>query len=78
VRTPDPALLEQLLNFTPAEAPLASALVAGKTVQEFAEEAGVSLNTTRTHLKRILSKAGVSRQAELIRQLTAMASYTKP
>ncbi len=77
-RTPDPALLEQLLNFTPAESRLAVALAAGKTVQEFAEEAGVSLNTVRTHLKRIFSKAGVSRQAELIRQLTALASWPEP
>ena len=77
-RRPDPALLEQLLNFTPAEARLAVALVTGKTMQEVAEEAGVSLNTVRTHLKRIFSKAGVSRQAELIRQLTAIALYPQP
>lgn len=77
-RTPDSALLEQLLNFTPAESRLAVALAAGKTVQEFAEETGVSLNTARTHLKRIFSKAGVSRQAELIRQFTALASWPEP
>jgi DNA-binding CsgD family transcriptional regulator len=77
-RIPKPALLEQLLGFTPAEARLAAALLAGKTVQEFAEEAGVTLNTARTHLKRVFSKAGVGRQAELIRQLTAIASYPKP
>jgi DNA-binding CsgD family transcriptional regulator/PAS domain-containing protein len=64
---PGAALLEQLLDLTPAEGRLASALIGGKTVREFAEEAGVSLNTARTHLKNVFSKTGVSRQPELIR-----------
>ena len=64
---PDAALLGELLDLTPAEAHLTAALVAGKTVKEFAEETGVSLNTARTHLKRVFSKTRVSRQADLIR-----------
>jgi DNA-binding CsgD family transcriptional regulator/PAS domain-containing protein len=57
------------LQLTPAEARLAAALVEGKSMKEFAEEAEVTLNTARTHLKRVFHKAGVSRQGELIRFL---------
>jgi DNA-binding CsgD family transcriptional regulator len=76
-RIPDSTLLRQLFGFTPAEARLATALVAGKTLQEFAEEASVSLNTVRTHLKRLFSKAGVTRQAELVRLLTTTTLHHK-
>ena len=76
---PGAALLEQLLDLTPAESRLASALIGGKTVHAFAEEAGVSLNTARTHLKNVLQKTGVSRQAELIRlALTITGAWFQP
>ena len=76
---PSAALLEQLLDLTPAEARLASALIEGKTVHEFAEEAGVSLNTARTHLKSVFLKTGVSRQPELIRlALTITGAWLQP
>jgi len=65
--TPDPALLGAMLDLSPSEARLTAAIVSGKTLQEFAAEAGVSLNTARTLLKRVFSKTGVSRQAELVR-----------
>lgn len=64
---PDPVLLGALLELTPAEARVTAAIAGGRTVQQFADEAGVSLNTTRTLLKRVFSKTGVSRQAELVR-----------
>jgi hypothetical protein len=46
---------------------LAAALVEGRPVKEFAEEAGVILNTVRTHLKRMFHRAGVTRHLESIR-----------
>jgi DNA-binding CsgD family transcriptional regulator/PAS domain-containing protein len=64
---PDPTLLAGLLDLTPAEARLTAAIASGGTIQQFANETGVSLNTTRTLLKRIFSKTGVARQAELVR-----------
>jgi DNA-binding CsgD family transcriptional regulator/PAS domain-containing protein len=64
---PDPALLGALLDLSPAEARLTAAIASGGTIRQFAEQAGVSLNTTRTLLKRVFSKTGVSRQAELVR-----------
>jgi DNA-binding CsgD family transcriptional regulator/PAS domain-containing protein len=63
--------LQQLFGFTPAEARLTAALVGGKSVREFTEEAGVSLNTARTHLKSLFTKAGVSRQSALVREVLA-------
>jgi DNA-binding CsgD family transcriptional regulator/PAS domain-containing protein len=69
----DPRLLRQLFGFTPAESRLTAALVEGKSAKEFAEAAGVSLNTARTHLKNLFVKAGVKRQSALVREvLTAL------
>lgn len=65
----DAARLQEWFGFTRAEARLAAALAAGKSVQEFAGETGVSLNTARTHLKNAFAKAGVKRQAALVREI---------
>jgi DNA-binding CsgD family transcriptional regulator/PAS domain-containing protein len=77
VEAPGASQLKQLLGLTPAEARLASALVAGKTLQEFAEEAGIRYTTARTHLQRVFGKAGVSRQSELIRLALTAAGGSK-
>ncbi len=69
----DPRLLQELFGLTPAEARLTAALVEGLSVKDFAEAAGVSLNTARTHLKNVFAKMGVKRQAALVREvLTAL------
>jgi DNA-binding CsgD family transcriptional regulator/PAS domain-containing protein len=64
--------LEHLLELTPAEARLAKALAEGNTISRFAENAGVSMNTARSHLKRIFAKTGVSRQSDLVRLVAAV------
>ena len=56
-------------GFTPAEARLADALAGGASVREAATKLGVTYETARTHLKRLLSKTGARRQAELVRIL---------
>ncbi len=56
-----------LLDLSPAEARLTAALVGGKTIQQFAKEAGVSIATARTLIGRTFSKTGSSRQADLVR-----------
>jgi DNA-binding CsgD family transcriptional regulator len=58
--------LAALFEFTRAEAYLAARLANGRTLHEAAEEAGVSMNTIRTHLKHALEKSGCHRQAELV------------
>jgi DNA-binding CsgD family transcriptional regulator len=64
---PDAAMLGALLELSPAESRLTAALVGGKTMQQFAKEAGVSIATSRTLLSRTFSKTGTSRQAELVK-----------
>jgi DNA-binding CsgD family transcriptional regulator/PAS domain-containing protein len=64
---PDPESLAALLDLSPAEARLTAALVGGKTIQQFAKEAGVSITTARTLIGRAFSKTGSSRQADLVR-----------
>jgi DNA-binding CsgD family transcriptional regulator/GAF domain-containing protein len=65
-RAPDETL-RALYNLTLAEARLTGLLLKGRSVKEAAEELQVTLNTARTHLKRVFSKTGTRRQAELIR-----------
>jgi DNA-binding CsgD family transcriptional regulator len=53
-------------GLTPAEARILEHLATGATVGEAAKALGISGHTARTHLARIFSKTGVSRQADLI------------
>jgi DNA-binding CsgD family transcriptional regulator len=57
------------LSLTPAETRLAIALFKGQSVEAYAKEAGISINTARWHVKQIYAKTGVKRQTELIRML---------
>ena len=61
--------IRKLFDLTPAEASLALLLTNGLTLDEAAEESGISKNTARTHLRSIFSKTGVTRQATLVRIL---------
>ncbi len=63
----DSSKLRRLYKLTPAEARLAAHLAQGSRLEDAATDLGVSLNTVRTHLKRIFSKTGTDRQAELVR-----------
>jgi DNA-binding CsgD family transcriptional regulator/PAS domain-containing protein len=53
-------------DLTPAEARMLECLAGGATLSETAETLDISANTARTHLARIFSKTGVTRQADLI------------
>jgi DNA-binding CsgD family transcriptional regulator len=48
---------------------VAGELVAGRTLAQTSRRLGIRPETARTHLKRVFSKTGVSRQAELVRLL---------
>jgi DNA-binding CsgD family transcriptional regulator len=63
---PDLAVLRELFSLTPAEARVAGKLVVGRSVEEIASEAGISIETVRTQIKRVLSKTGTDRQGKLI------------
>jgi DNA-binding CsgD family transcriptional regulator len=62
-------VLQRLFGLTPALARLASAIAAGKTVQEYAEAHGVTKDTARRQLKDLMARTGTRRQAELVRLL---------
>jgi DNA-binding CsgD family transcriptional regulator len=59
--------LQHLFGLTRAEAAVALRLARGKTVKEVTEELGVSLSTTRTHLRSIFDKTCIDKQTKLVR-----------
>jgi len=61
------ATLRARYGMTGAEAQLTEALAKGMTLKEFARQREVSFNTVRSQLQRASAKAGVRRQAELVR-----------
>ena len=71
---PPEQLVQALLDLTRAEARVACALAAGKTVEEIAIESGSAQATIRTHLHRVLEKTGCARQAEIVALLAGISS----
>ena len=59
-------LVMQLFDLTPSEAHLATLLATGFNLSEAAGKLGLTENTVRTYCKTIMSKVGVSRQADLV------------
>lgn len=70
---PTPAALKATFDLTPSEARLAQHLALGLGLDEAAENAGVTLESGRTYLKRIFRKTQTSRQSELVRLLVLSA-----
>jgi len=64
--------LRTLYGLTPAEAKLATLFSIGLSPIEAAQELGITVNTARTHLKRLYSKTGTSRQPELVHLLARL------
>ncbi len=58
--------LTHLYGLTAAEAKLAQALTAGKSLHNLAKDLGITTGTARTHLSRIYLKTDTHRQAELV------------
>ena len=59
----------QRMSFTKAEAELTAQLLAGCTVSEYARMRQLAVPTVRAHLKRVMTRVGVHRQADLVRVL---------
>lgn len=64
-----PYLLRTLHDLTRSEAELAALLCAGESIESAATAQAISAHTARSHLKRIFTKTGVKRQADLVRLL---------
>jgi DNA-binding CsgD family transcriptional regulator len=56
-------------GISPAEQKLLESLIEGLTVVAHAEREGISVNTARTHMRRLLEKTGSSGQLDLLRKL---------
>jgi DNA-binding CsgD family transcriptional regulator len=71
--------LASLFGLTPAEARLAAALAARLSVEDYAEQAKITIGTARWTLKRVLEKTGCRRQSELVHLLaTSVAGLVVP
>jgi DNA-binding CsgD family transcriptional regulator len=66
------ALMRQLYGLTPAEARIADLLAGGNEVGEVAAKAGITVETARFHLKRVMAKTGARRQTELVRLMLSL------
>jgi DNA-binding CsgD family transcriptional regulator len=67
---PSTVLLQQCLGLTPAESEVAAHLIAGRDLQEIADERRTAIETVRRQHKQILAKTGTRTRAELVRRLT--------
>lgn len=67
--------LAAVFGLTGAETALAADLLAGLSVSEIADRSGRSVNTIRTHLARLMSKTGTTRQSGLVRELMGATQF---
>lgn len=74
---PRPDILRALYGLTDAEIRVACGVAKGYDPNEIARMHKITVNTVRTHLKRLFQKTGVKRQAELILILLTIPSVTE-
>jgi DNA-binding CsgD family transcriptional regulator len=74
-RVPSAGLIQGLFDLSPAEARVAWSLAAGNDATATAGQQGVSVETVRSHVKAILQKSGMNRQADFV---AAIASIKLP
>ncbi|CDZ38973.1 DNA-binding protein with HTH domain [Neorhizobium galegae bv. officinalis] len=72
VGPPDMRVLCGLFDLTPAEARVARGIAMAQTPEMAAAALGISLETARSHLKKIMLKTGTTRQAELVLLLSGL------
>jgi DNA-binding CsgD family transcriptional regulator/PAS domain-containing protein len=68
----DSETLMRLFDLTSAEASVALAFLAGRSMNEIVAERGVSLNTVKTQLAGVLRKTGTTGQRDLVRLLSLL------
>ena len=66
------AFLRMLFRLTATESRLADLLLEGLEVRTIADRLGITLDTARFHLKRVLAKTGTNRQSELLRLMLSL------
>jgi transcription initiation factor TFIIIB Brf1 subunit/transcription initiation factor TFIIB len=71
--------LRELYELTPTLAKLAASLASGRTIRDYAIEAGVTEGTARQQLKELFLRTETSRQADLVRvMLASVATLLRP
>lgn len=68
------ALAAVVFGLSPAQSRVAGGIVAGREIPEIAAELGITINTARTHLRRMFDKTGVRNQTALVRALLSVSS----
>lgn len=63
---PSIQIIAKLFGFTRAEARLCQLLAPGVRLEDTAGQLGITMNTARTHTRRILEKAHFRRQTDLV------------
>ena len=76
--TVDGTLIKTAFGLTATETSLALAIHEGKALSDWAEQRSVSINTARTHLRRLMQKMDVSRQSEIVARLAAYVDRRHP
>ena len=61
------SIFARLFDLTPSEVRVAIAIAQGDTPNEVADHLGLSVETVRSHLKRVFFKTATRRQADLVR-----------
>jgi len=69
------SLLQSGFYLTAAEAKLAARLATGASLDDVSNELQITKQTSRTHLKHVFAKLGISRQSELVALLGALGRY---
>lgn len=69
---PTAQVLQGLFDLTPAEARVARGVGLAQPLDALASAQGVTYETVRSHLKQVLAKTGLSRQAELVSLLAGL------
>lgn len=77
-RVVDSETLQGLFDLSPAEARVARSLALGNDVAATARDFGIGIETARTHVKSVLGKCGMTRQADLIASITSLRTPKGP
>lgn len=69
----EPAVLVCMYGLTRCESQVAAMVACGMTLDEAADELGVSINTVKTHLRGVYEKLGTNRQSQVAARLNHSA-----
>ncbi len=75
---PSTELVGSLFALTPGEARVAAGLALGKSVEDLAEDGGISVNTVRTYVRGVLEKTGTRRQGDAMLLLSGLSLGRQP